>query len=58
MLDNYDFLDDDRVGLVGWRHGGLHALMNIFEHGDDYAAADASVPVSDLIARMGYKSQR
>jgi dipeptidyl aminopeptidase/acylaminoacyl peptidase len=57
MLDNYDFLDADRVGLVGWSHGGLHGLMNIFEHGEDYAAVYAGVPVSDLIARMGYKTQ-
>jgi dipeptidyl aminopeptidase/acylaminoacyl peptidase len=58
MLDNYDFLDSGRVGIVGWSHGGLHALMNIFEHPDDYAVAYAGVPVSDLIARMGYKTQR
>lgn len=57
MVENYDFLDANRVGLVGWSHGGLHALMNIFEHGDAYAAAYAGVPVSDLIARMGYKTQ-
>lgn len=57
MLENYEFLDPDRVGIVGWSHGGLHALMNIFEHGDAYAAAFAGVPVSDLIARMGYKTQ-
>ena len=57
MLENYDFLDEDRVGIVGWSHGGLHALMNIFDHGDDYAVAYAGVPVSDLIARMGYKTQ-
>ena len=31
--------------------------MNIFEHGDGYACAYAGVPVSDLIARMGYKTQ-
>jgi len=57
MLETYDFLDEDRVGIVGWSHGGLHALMNIFDHPDDYAAAYAGVPVSDLIARMGYKTQ-
>jgi dipeptidyl aminopeptidase/acylaminoacyl peptidase len=57
MLENYDFLDPSRVGIVGWSHGGLHALMNIFEHPDAYAAAYAGVPVSDLIARMGYKDQ-
>ena len=58
MLDSYEFLDQKRVGILGWSHGGLHTLMNIFEHGDDYACAYAGVPVSDLIARMGYKTQR
>ncbi len=58
MLETYGFLDESRVGIVGWSHGGLHALMNIFEHGEDYAVAYAGVPVSDLIARMGYKTQR
>jgi dipeptidyl aminopeptidase/acylaminoacyl peptidase len=57
MLENYDWLDESRVGIVGWSHGGLHALMNIFEHPDAYAVAYAGVPVSDLIARMGYKTQ-
>ena len=57
MLETYEFLDEHRVGIIGWSHGGLHALMNIFDHGDGYAAAYAGVPVSDLIARMGYKTQ-
>ncbi len=57
MLATYDFLDPKRVGILGWSHGGLHTLMNIFEHGESYAVAFAGVPVSDLIARMGYKSQ-
>ncbi|MCP4571095.1 MAG: S9 family peptidase [bacterium] len=54
MLDNYDFIDGDRVGMIGWSHGGLISLMNIFEHPDAYECAYAGVPVSDLIARMGY----
>ncbi len=58
MLAEYDFLDPERVGIVGWSHGGLIALMNIFQHPGDYACAYAGVPVSDLVARMGYKSQR
>ncbi len=58
MLETYDFLDPSRVGIVGWSHGGLHALMGIFEHPDAYAVAYAGVPVSDLVARMGYKTQR
>ncbi len=55
MLERYDFLDAKRVGIVGWSHGGMITLMNIFEHPDAYAVAYAGVPVSDLIARMGYK---
>jgi len=54
MLDNYGFIDGDRVGMIGWSHGGLISLMNIFAHPDDYEVAYAGVPVSDLIARMGY----
>ncbi len=57
MLDNYEFVDEDRVGIIGWSHGGLIALMNIFEHPENYKVAFAGVPVSDIIARMGYKTQ-
>lgn len=56
MLDNHPFLDPRRVGIVGWSHGGMIALMNIFEHPEAYAFAYAGVPVSDLVARMGYMS--
>ena len=58
MLEAYDFIDASRVGIMGWSHGGLHALMSIFEHPDAYEVAYAGVPVSDLIARMGYKTER
>ncbi len=54
MIENFDFIDADRVGIVGWSHGGLITLMDIFEHPDDYKVAFAGVPVSDLVARMGY----
>jgi dipeptidyl aminopeptidase/acylaminoacyl peptidase len=57
MVENCDRVDSDRVGIVGWSHGGLHTLMNIFHHPDAYKVAYAGVPVSDLIARMGYKTQ-
>lgn len=57
MLENYDFIDRNRVGIFGWSHGGLISLHNIFEHPEAYKVAYAGVPVSDLIARMGYKTQ-
>jgi dipeptidyl aminopeptidase/acylaminoacyl peptidase len=57
MLDSYPFVDKGRVGIIGWSHGGLISLMDIFDHPDHYQAAFAGCPVSDLIARMGYKDQ-
>jgi dipeptidyl aminopeptidase/acylaminoacyl peptidase len=57
MIENYDIVDKNSVGIIGWSHGGLIALMNIFDHPKDYQVAFAGVPVSDIIARMGYKTQ-
>ncbi|HKA17686.1 MAG TPA: alpha/beta fold hydrolase [Blastocatellia bacterium] len=57
MLENYSNIDPERVGIIGWSHGGMITLMNIFNHPKDYKVAYAGVPVSDLVARMGYKSQ-
>jgi dipeptidyl aminopeptidase/acylaminoacyl peptidase len=57
MLETHAFLDAKRVAIVGWSHGGMIALMNIFAHPDAYACAYAGVPVSDLVARLGYASE-
>ena len=57
MLENHPNIDPERVGILGWSHGGMITLMNIFDHPQDYKAAYAGVPVSDLVARMGYKDQ-
>lgn len=54
MIENYDFVDKSRVGIMGWSHGGLITLMSIFNHPDTYKVAFAGVPVSDLVMRMGY----
>lgn len=54
MVENYNLVDKNRVGIMGWSHGGMISLMNIFDHPQDYQVAFAGVPVSDLIARMGY----
>ncbi|KPK86746.1 MAG: peptidase S9 [Bacteroides sp. SM23_62_1] len=57
MIENCELVDKNRVGIIGWSHGGLIALLNIFEHPKNYHVAYAGVPVSDLIARMGYQTQ-
>ena len=55
MIENYEIVDKDRVGMIGWSHGGLIGLFSIFDHPEAYRACFAGVPVSDLVARMGYK---
>lgn len=57
MIENYPFVDKNQVGIVGWSHGGLIGLLASFEHPDDYQAVFAGVPVSDLVARMGYHDE-
>lgn len=58
MVDNCELVDPKRIGIMGWSHGGLHTLMNIFFHPEAYQVAYAGVPVSDVVARMGYKSDQ
>jgi dipeptidyl aminopeptidase/acylaminoacyl peptidase len=57
MLEAHDNLDPDRVGIMGWSHGGLITLMNLFAHPKEFRAGYAGVPVCDLVARMGYHDQ-
>jgi dipeptidyl aminopeptidase/acylaminoacyl peptidase len=56
-LERFDFLDGERVGLVGWSHGGLIVLLEAARHPKDYRAVFAGVPVSDLVQRMGYSDE-
>jgi dipeptidyl aminopeptidase/acylaminoacyl peptidase len=57
MLENHDHIDPERVGIMGWSHGGLIALMNLFAHPKEFKVGYAGVPVCDLVARMGYSDQ-
>ena len=41
------------VGIIGWSHGGMIALMQVLQHPEAYKCAFAGVPVSDLHNRLG-----
>jgi len=56
-VTNHPRVDPDRVGILGWSHGGLITLFSLFRHADSYACGFAGVPVSDLVQRMGYMDQ-
>jgi dipeptidyl aminopeptidase/acylaminoacyl peptidase len=52
MLEAHSDIDPHRVGIIGWSHGGLIALLTIFAHPNDYQVCYAGVPVSDLEERI------
>ncbi|WP_047445926.1 alpha/beta hydrolase family protein [Alistipes sp. ZOR0009] len=54
MVENYDFVDPSRVGIVGWSHGGMIAMNCLYRFPTKYKVAFAGVPVSDLILRLSY----
>ena len=54
MVRNYEMVDTARIGIIGWSHGGMIALMCVFDHPEKYKVCFAGNPVSDLVARMGY----
>jgi dipeptidyl aminopeptidase/acylaminoacyl peptidase len=55
-VESLSFVDGGRTGILGWSHGGLIALLAVFDHPDKFRACYAGVPVSDLVARMGYST--
>jgi len=57
MVENYPFVDSERVGIFGWSHGGMIAIMSLYFFPENYKVGFAGVPVSDLIMRIGYRGK-
>lgn len=55
MVDNYSVVDPQRVGIMGWSHGGMITLMNILKYPEKYVVGYAGVPVSDVAYRLTYQ---
>lgn len=55
MVENYDVVDPERVGIIGWSHGGMITLMNILRYPEKYVCGYAGVPVSDVAYRLTYQ---
>jgi dipeptidyl aminopeptidase/acylaminoacyl peptidase len=53
-VENLPQVDGSRCAIAGWSHGGLIALLAVFDHPDKFKVCYAGCPVSDLVARMGY----
>src|SRR5690606_29909835 len=48
-------VDPDRIGMMGWSHGGYITLLSIMREQGPFAAGAAIVPVTNLIFRLSYK---
>jgi dipeptidyl aminopeptidase/acylaminoacyl peptidase len=51
----YQEVDRRRVGVIGWSHGGMIALLAVFRNPSTFRSAAAIVPVSNLIERVERK---
>jgi dipeptidyl aminopeptidase/acylaminoacyl peptidase len=50
------YVDPDRVGIMGWSHGGFITAHNLFREGQPFKAGAPIVPVTNLIFRLGTHS--
>jgi dipeptidyl aminopeptidase/acylaminoacyl peptidase len=52
---NLPHVDPQRVGIMGWSHGGYISLLAVMRGEHPFKAAAAIVPVTNLIFRLSYK---
>jgi dipeptidyl aminopeptidase/acylaminoacyl peptidase len=55
LRTRYRDVDPTRVGIIGWSHGGLIALLSVFRNPATFKAAVAMVPVTNLFQRLAWK---
>ena len=51
-LKTLPYVDMDRLGMMGWSHGGFITAHNLFRDGQPFRAGAAIVPVTNLIFRL------
>ena len=54
-LKTLSHVDDERLGIMGWSHGGYITLLSVFRGTTPFKAAAAMVPVTNLVFRLSYK---
>lgn len=55
LTQNLPYVDPDRVGIMGWSHGGYITIMAITRENNPFQAGAAIVPVTNLIFRLSFK---
>ena len=55
FLKTLPHVDQDRLGIMGWSHGGFITAHSLFRDVHPFKAGAAIVPVTNLVFRLGYK---
>jgi dipeptidyl aminopeptidase/acylaminoacyl peptidase len=55
FLGTLPYVDRDRVGVMGWSHGGFITAHLLFRGQTPFKAGAAMVPVTNLIFRLSFK---
>ncbi len=55
LVENLPHVDPDRVGIMGWSHGGYITVMAVTREDHPFQAGAAIVPVTNLIFRLSFK---
>jgi dienelactone hydrolase len=54
-LKTLPHVDADRIGIMGWSHGGYITLLSVFRDQHPFKAGAAIVPVTNLVFRLSFK---
>lgn len=54
-LKTLPHVDSERLGIMGWSHGGFIAAHLLFRGTTPFTSGAAIVPVTNLVFRLGYK---
>lgn len=54
-LKTLPYVDPERVGVMGWSHGGYITALLLFRGATPFKAGAAIVPVTNLFFRLSYK---
>jgi dipeptidyl aminopeptidase/acylaminoacyl peptidase len=55
MTSNLPHVDPERVGMMGWSHGGYITVLSVTRDVHPFQAGAAIVPVTNLVFRLSFK---